>query len=368
MSEENKLELDLFGVDDSQEKELFGSDVEMEEANNKNSLADEIFGNDVVAKNEEVKDDPIIEDEVLMIPKKAKVKDAEKPTPVEKEIPLDIPLDNTPVSSEESDIEDMHITFPSYPYPLVNNGKGFQIKLANGLTVLPSGYTGDDSEETERTALGGIRWRYEESNQKTTMISNSKLIEWEDGTYSMAVGEELFDLTEVSDKQKMFMSVKHEDMFNFLYNIERKFYMAPQKFTSKLSTYLRQQRKKKAQNTSEAKEILINEDPEKAALEAERIELEKEKLQRKLEKKQERKGLSNGYEIEEFQADYSEDEEMDDYDEEDDFVVADDQKLDELEEFEKELEAGADVEEDAESEKDDKPKHQSNIVFSSDED
>eukprot|EP00835_Amoeboradix_gromovi_P003444 NODE_227_length_13866_cov_0.400305.p5 type:complete len:368 gc:universal NODE_227_length_13866_cov_0.400305:12106-11003(-) len=360
-------EMDLFGVEDDQEKDLFGG-TQIDDAaspvknnlsaNKADSLEDAIFGAAVAAPEPA---DDIMEIDDIEIEKEA------SPVVHQKDISMDFKHVAESQSSNDADDIDIHVTLPSYPYPLIGNSMAGQIKLVKGVQIDPNCYTGNIEGEDELSALGTIRWGYQEINKSQVICSNTRLVEWEDGSYSMAIGNELFDLHCVKDKQKMFMSVKEQEIYNCVYEIENKYFMSNQNFGSKFSVISRKQRRKKANSVSNAKEILINEDPEAAGREAERIELEKEKLERRLEKRKS-KGLAyDGYEVEDFQADYSDEEEEEDYDEGDDFIVADDQKVEEFDDFEKELEKGADVQDTASESSKKQKVYTSNIVFSSED-
>ncbi len=361
---ESKKELDLFGEELEQENELFG-DITMEDIVSphkpmeikKESLEDEIFGAiiDKVEKEDNV--DPV--DTMNTMDTMDIDQDVKEPAI--------IPVQPA-IESEKEEEEDVHVTCPSYPHPLPEGARGIQVKLLSGIATDAKGYSGSIENEDEISSLAKVRWGYKEINNEMKMVSNAKLLEWEDGSLSITIGNELFDLTEAPDAQKMFMTSKTPDLYNFLYKVDSKYYMVASEFTSPLNKLLRKQRKKRAQNSVRAKEILVNEDPELAAKEAERIELEKEKLERKLEKKREKKGVyAEQYEVEDFQVDYSDEEEEQEYDEGDDFVVGDDEQVND--EFEKELEKDAEkVNEPQMDTNQGQPTQKSNIVFSSDED
>lgn len=335
------MEQDLFGDEDLSLDEVIATPTTQQPVDN---LADQLFG--------EISEEEIKTPTVAQVPEAA----------------TDEEMEEAPVQEEEEDTSDIRLTFPSYRYPLYGTSAvSSQVKLVNGISVQETKYEADALDaENDISALGTIRWGYRKVKGKKKMQSNTKLLQWEDGSWSMQIGKELFDMHISEDGQKTWLAVKDEDYYSTLYQIEHKYKMTPTDLNSPLLMLQRAQRRKLIARGSRAKEILVEVDPEQAAREAEQLELEKERLQRKLERKRQKLDAGDHYNddtIEAFEADYSEEEE-DYYGEGDDFVV-DDDHVDEMEGFAEELEAGAEVEETAEPQPD--PKAKSNIVFSSDD-
>lgn len=108
-------------------------------------------------------------------------------------------------------------------YTELQNCPIFLAKLGNVLSVQPKKFESDNftpenpvmyEDEQGRNQIKGcdienyIRWR-EENNVKQ---SNSKLVKWEDGSYTMFVGNEAFEVT-LTENPHTFSYIRHRGLY-----------------------------------------------------------------------------------------------------------------------------------------------------------
>lgn len=128
----------------------------------------------------------------------------------EEEIPPDFAIE----------VKEAEVSFPNLPVPRSSDGNNWVMRLPNFVKVdskpfHPDTYIGpehddEDAQQTENIreksmtiklkVENTVRWRWtkDESGQDRRQ-SNSRVIRWSDGTLSLRLGKELFDITENRD-------------------------------------------------------------------------------------------------------------------------------------------------------------------------
>jgi RNA polymerase-associated protein LEO1 len=204
-----------------------------------------------------------------------------------------------------------------------------------------------------------IRWRFSEASGETLAAeSNSQFIEWEDGSFSLKLGDEYFDVLESSLHDTFLATYDNEtDQDSVLYvadgSINKTMKFVPTSTNSKIHKKLTNVIKSRQQTKPGAQSVVIEVDPEKEARKLEKQFEEKVRERRrqqlKLEKEQEKGGGSNAspagrsYTREHYSR-------QEEYDEEDEFIDDDEDEDDVLEDVDENLE---DVDENLEDDEDD---------------
>lgn len=197
-----------------------------------------------------------------------------------------------------------------------------------------------------------IRWRYTKlGNETLTAESNAQFVEWEDGSFSLKLGDEFFDVLESSLNETFLTTFDNEsEVKPTLYiadgSVNKTMKLVPTSTNSKIHKSLsviksRQTVKPQAQS------VVVEVDPEK---EARRLEKqfddrvrERRRAQQKLEQEQEKSGAGSVVRSSYSRESYVREE---DYDEEDGFID-DDEEEEELEDVDE------NVDEDSEAADDD---------------
>ncbi|KAI8913367.1 Leo1-like protein-domain-containing protein [Gorgonomyces haynaldii] len=206
--------------------------------------------------------------------------------------------DNEVADKIETTVEttvETQLPWPENPLP--ENPNLFLVKLPNFLTIDPKPFDPREVEEEDEMSPtiatkveNKVRWRYDPA-KKGKKDSNARLVRWSDGSFSLMVGDELFEVsqTNIADNQNYLIS-QHpkEGFFKTQARLNTLMSFRPSSITSlthkKLTMAIAS--KHAHANAKVAKIIATKEDPEKQQAEAARIENERLKAKRKLEMKQ----------------------------------------------------------------------------------
>lgn len=186
-----------------------------------------------------------------------------------------------------------------------------------------------------------IRWRYaKDSNNQLYKQSNSNIVEWEDGSMSLKLGNDYFDikLKNNDDNLLAFKNNNNQTLMSFK-NLNKSVQILPPSMKSRahliLANTLTKNMKLKKSKTINT--IVTNEDPELKAKEVTRVQKEIEKARRRqeaklqlLQEQSERSGSGNGRGPSRFRQ----------YDDEDD-IGFDDDDIDVGEDYDDEDDGGA---------------------------
>ncbi|KAJ3089620.1 Paf1 complex component [Quaeritorhiza haematococci] len=327
-------------------------------------------------------------------------------------------------SEDERDAE--YVTFKPERERALSGAEGTEIglffaRLPNFLTVDPKPFdpetcndefeedaeeAGDDDEEEARIRLkveNRIRWRYtkDEEGNIVGKESNARLIRWSDNSFSLLLGEELFEVSvNQMEEAHQYLVVQHkeEGFLQTQARFNRMMTFRPHSTNSITHKKLTMAIANKHRKFGRTKLFATTVDPEKLIMDIEKSENEKLKARRRMEAKQRSAmarlggGLSEAGLEEEFSDDdrYASrsrsDRNLDQY--EDDFIDDDDEGDDDDEEREREQrimrakkassskkkharssssEASSDEDDDSDSGRDRKKKKQKRSRDSSDE-
>jgi len=118
------------------------------------------------------------------------------------------------------EVKEAEVTFPNLPVPQSSNGDNWVIRTPNYVKVdtkpfHPETYLGPEHEEDEILHADGIRersmtiklkventlrWRWtKDSHGRDIKESNSRIVRWSDGSLSLRLGKELFDISQAID-------------------------------------------------------------------------------------------------------------------------------------------------------------------------
>jgi RNA polymerase-associated protein LEO1 len=129
-----------------------------------------------------------------------------------------------------------------------------------------------------------IRWRHGKNPE-----SNARLIRWSDNTFSLLIGEEMFEVgtTDIQERNQFLTTQHPRDQFLKTQTRFQQFMSFTPSSTSSLAhKKFMLQLAQRHQKVSKAKQYVMMEDPEKQARELEKVEMEKWRAKKKLEAKQ----------------------------------------------------------------------------------
>ncbi|ODQ81942.1 hypothetical protein BABINDRAFT_24787, partial [Babjeviella inositovora NRRL Y-12698] len=203
-----------------------------------------------------------------------------------------------------------------------------------------------------------IRWRYSKGadDNQISKQSNTQVIEWSDGSLSLQIGQEIFDLPE-RKLHDQFLAVAREaqEILQTEAVLDKLLTVVPTSSDSlthkRLTNAIRNKQKRQQVSTNN---VIVQEDPELAAREFEKAENEKWRSQRRLEAKRrldaERLGRTSTPVAADRGAVYSSNSfgaaGSGEYDEEDGFVIGDDEDEEDFDDLDDE--EGEEEEEEAE--------------------
>lgn len=216
------------------------------------------------------------------------------------------------------------------------------------LKSVGSGAAAESASESHKIRLQNentIRWRYaKEGEGKVTKQSNARFVKWSDGSYSLEVGSEMFDVAVQTPYEQNFLCLSYPQaqMLHTQALLTKTMSIRPSSTQSQTHKRLTAELARRAESRSAlVQNVATLDDPEKRQQEAERVEGQLLKARRKLEAKQrqqeERVGGSGRGPMREVSYGMMEDEEEgagiqgsgrfrhEEY-EEDDFVVEEDEE------------------------------------------
>jgi RNA polymerase-associated protein LEO1 len=162
-----------------------------------------------------------------------------------------------------------------------------------------------DSDETSLQRLvdeNTIRWRFtkQQSSQTLKAESNAQIVEWEDGTLSLKLGDEVFDVLQ-SDLKDTYLTTQNatNDENNKVVHlvdglVSKSIKFVPTSTNSNIHKRLTSALQSRQENKASAQNVYVEVDPEKEARKLEKLVedqiREKRRQALKLEKEQERTG------------------------------------------------------------------------------
>lgn len=170
------------------------------------------------------------------------------------------------------------------------------------LKSVESGSSVAESQKIRLQNENTIRWRYaKEGEGKVTKQSNARFVKWSDGSYSLQVGEEMFDVAVQTPYEQHFLCLSYPEsqMLHTQSLLNKTMSIRPSSTQSETHKRLTAELARRAQNQSSlVQSVATLDNPEKRQQEAERAEGQLLKARRKLEAKQrqqeERLGGSGG--------------------------------------------------------------------------
>ncbi|KAJ3188462.1 hypothetical protein HDU85_005614 [Gaertneriomyces sp. JEL0708] len=224
-------------------------------------------------------------------------------------------------------------------------------RLPNFMHVQPEPFdpsTFDEEEEAEEQERDDglhlsvdnvIRWReLVDSKGAATKESNARLIRWEDGSFSMVLGTEFYDVSITDGVPHQYLTVQFPEqaVFQTQDRVSRTAMFKPYGLNQSVHKRLTREIAKKHQKTIKTRSIVSMVDPQKQREALEKSEMEKVRARRRLEAKRRSTGVgSSRYMTARDLEDESDDDAytrgstniraaLDSY-EQDDFVVEDDE-------------------------------------------
>ncbi|KAI8577396.1 hypothetical protein K450DRAFT_252239 [Umbelopsis ramanniana AG] len=364
---------DLFGSDDDQQSELNDtpspqqshshSEVRTNTENTEQNASshdaglDDLFGSEE-ENDESDKDEPVRKRRLLSRPKQSESdnEDEERQQGYSQEDAENQDDDAKFLKRQRIEVE---LTMPELPLPVSKDGKFHLAKLPKFLNIEPTSFSPETYDASISNAVGDmtsqelirrqvestIRWRKivdERGNLSTE--SNARLVEWEDGSMSLVLGSEYFDVNvkAMSSEEHHYLLAHQtssgilESHLKFTNNMS----FRPSDLKSDTHRNLTAQIADKHVRKTRTKMFMTEQDPERVKHEAEMREQERLRAQRKLESSRRRAEDRYAYDRP-LRYDYDEEETeryggRDEYDE--DFVVDDDIVEEEEEEKERQRE------------------------------
>ncbi|KAL0079170.1 Leo1-like protein-domain-containing protein [Phycomyces blakesleeanus] len=220
----------------------------------------------------------------------------------------------------EDDDEDSHrkrieisLEMPALPLPQSDDGKFYWTKLPKFLDIdrnrfkpesfeiqTEEGLTDAQCHEVVRQQVEStIRWRKVMNDKNDHEIqSNSHLVEWEDGTMSLMVGNECFDATQkvAAPQEHVYMLAQHKQLGALESHTEITDHMTfrPSDLKSETHRHLTAQIANKHVKKIKTKMFFTEKDPEKLKQELELKESERLRAQKKLENQRKKTDVRYG--------------------------------------------------------------------------
>ncbi|KAJ3302342.1 hypothetical protein HDV03_005127 [Kappamyces sp. JEL0829] len=179
----------------------------------------------------------------------------------------------------------------------------FLLKIPNFLAIEHNVFDHDsyrasreeDNEDELILMENTIRWRY--SQQTQVPESNARIVRWSNGTFSLLVGGEYFDVqtTNITDRYQFLTTQFPQDGFLKTQARFRQFMsFTPHSTNSLAHKNLIAQLAKRHQKINKTKQYVVFEDPQQQAREAEKAHNEIMKQRRKLEQKRQQELMREG--------------------------------------------------------------------------
>ncbi|EEB07991.2 RNA polymerase II associated Paf1 complex [Schizosaccharomyces japonicus yFS275] len=144
-----------------------------------------------------------------------------------------------------------------------------------------------------------IRWRFDENGKK---VSNAQLVQWSDGTYSLRIGNDIFDAQSKPVSQPTFLTVSHEaqHLLRVQASFKQSLTFLPSAInTAKTARAPAMRYFNTPPRTRGVQEIITEKDPELLKRETEKYEEERNRARRRLEKRKIQNGARFGLEEDE---------------------------------------------------------------------
>ncbi|KAK9761153.1 Paf1 complex component, partial [Basidiobolus ranarum] len=240
------------------------------------------------------------------------------------------------------------------PHPTSEDSKHYLARLPNFMNTElkafdPDTYEEDQQEGTEEERAqkiklqveNTIRWRYaKDANNEIVKESNAKFVKWSDGTLSLLLGEELFDInTKSMDHDNQYVIVHHpvEGLLETQIRYTDTMAFRPSSVAGATQRKMVMAIAGKHKKVQRAKMFITTTDPEKQKQELEAREAEKLRAQRRLESQRRNKASRYSQGLTEADLEAESDEERShtkrgggrrgDYQDGDGFVVDDDEDV-----------------------------------------
>ncbi|WBW73011.1 RNA polymerase II associated Paf1 complex subunit Leo1 [Schizosaccharomyces osmophilus] len=274
---------DLFGGSDD---ESFTKD-EVETTNNESN-------NEILNENDELKDHQ--NDQELFFDEERNQESPKESKPVKKIL--------------ESEI-------PNFPSPAPLDSKAFHARIPNFMSVEHAPFDSAKyaiEAEADETLLAHdvqwgqrvkhkvdntIRWRFDESGNPE---SNTQVVQWSDGSYSLRIGNDIYDAQSKLITQPTFLTTSHEaqHLLRVQAALKRSFNFLPSAISTATTSKLPSMRMRGTPLSNRGvQEIVTEKDPELLKREAEKFEEERNRARRRLEKRKYLNNYKNGMEEEE---------------------------------------------------------------------
>lgn len=264
---------DLFG-----EENESGNEIDSGKGSGDGGIGEEGDGNDDLGLNIDDGDEEVEEEEE----KEEEIKEA------------DLTLERHPRSHTPMGGDAFSFPLPRFlfvePTPFTPNLFEQQLK-----EFIASNQINSDSESTLRSSIqfkklqltNTIRWRYAKTkNNDLYKQSNANIIEWEDGSKSLKIGNEYFDI-KTNQNDDNILAFKNGETLMPLVDLNKSIQILPPSMKSRahqiLATTLAKNMKMK--KSKRINTIVTNEDPELKAREVTRAQKEIEKARRRQEQK-----------------------------------------------------------------------------------
>ncbi|GLB41721.1 putative leo1-like protein [Lyophyllum shimeji] len=193
-------------------------DVEMAEAHDQAELQDDDEGMDGLFGHDEVEE---VKHQEFATSPSASAHDSERLPSPERERRQALEYEEEEIPPEIAvEVKEAEVSFPNLPVPRGSDGTNWVIRMPNFVKVdskpfHPDTYIGPEHEDEESQPSESIRersmsiklrventvrWRWiQDENGVERRQSNSRMIRWSDGTLSLRLGKELFDINQTLD-------------------------------------------------------------------------------------------------------------------------------------------------------------------------
>ncbi|KAK9453773.1 Leo1-like protein-domain-containing protein [Dipodascopsis uninucleata] len=216
--------------------------------------------------------------------------------------PNDMMQDEEP-EYEEVEMQEMEITMPRYLTSHTAPSKLSITRIPNFLNIEYSAFDpgsyleiaeniqGEDADDLRKRlraeVQNTIRWRYVQGeNSQMKIQSNVRVIKWSDGSMSLKLGKEIFDITE-KPVDDTYLAVSHDEqeIVQFQARVDSSMTIVPTSTSSITHMRLSKAISRGNVKVRNVHDIATVEDPEKMIREAEKAEESKLRARKKLDSK-----------------------------------------------------------------------------------
>ncbi|ODQ66573.1 Leo1-domain-containing protein [Nadsonia fulvescens var. elongata DSM 6958] len=219
---------------------------------------------------------------------------------------------NAPVADDDQEVEDMEeieqreieLAIPRYPKSHIPESDIYFSRVPAFLSIDPRPFdpttflsstveemkNADNNDKSQRIRLKNentVRWKYgKDESGDVTMESNARFVRWSDGTTSLQLGNELFDISEKT-VQDTFLGTMHEDeeILQVAAIVNKNMTFVPTSTSSRTHKRLTEALNKKQEKQASVSRYATTDDPDKIRREAEKAEDASIRARRKLESK-----------------------------------------------------------------------------------